>query len=365
MSQLWETLKKFTRKNRINRPLPVLKVNDVMIVDPSAVVNALGHCFSNISYRPPFLQHLTEMEVNFPDFHSDNQECYNERISFDELTEAVNKCGNTSVGPDSVHYAFLKHLDDIQLLELLKLYNYIWEERCFPASWTHSYIIPILKQGKPACEPHSYRPIQLTSCLCKVMERIISRRLTWYVEKEKLLSNFQCAFRKGRSTVDHIVRLESDIRRGFFFRQYTVAVFLDFKSAYNLVSPTALLTKMHSLGFRGRLMYFLKSYLGARSFQVKCGELSNTFIQETGLVQGGVISPLLFNIMINDIFDNIPDSFSYAIYADDCAVWTQGRGAARLVRSMQTTLDTLAEWAEHWGFTFTPAKCKAVIVRFF
>ena len=110
-------------------------------------------------------------------------------------------------------------------------------------------------------------------------------------------------------------------------------------------------------------MYFLQSYLGERSFQVKCGRLSNTYTQGTGLVQDGVISPILFNLMINDIFDTVSNDFSYAIYADDCTVWTQGRGIARLVRSMQTTLDALAEWAQNWGFTFTPSKCKAVVFR--
>ena len=367
MAQLWDILRRFTRKVRMNRPLPILKINDEVIDNPLDVGNALGQCFSEISstqhYCESFQDRLAEMRRDMPDFMSDDQECYNDLFTMAELKESIALCGNTSVGPDMIHYAFLKHLGDDQLQELLKFYNYLWREHCFPPEWMHSYIIPILKPGKPACSPLSYRPIQLTSCLCKVLERIIARRLMWYVESKQLLSTYQCAFRKGRSAVDHVVRLESEIRRGFFFHKYTLAVFLDFKSAYNLVSPLALLWKMYSLGFRGRLLYFLQSYLGERSFQVKCGRLSDVFRQETGLVQGGVISPLLFNLMIDDIFATVPNDFSFAMYADDCALWIQGRNLVRLVQLMQLALNDLSHWAEQWGFTFTPSKCQAVVFR--
>ena len=367
MAQLWDILRRFTRKARMNRPLPILRINDVVIDNPQDVVNVLGQCFSDISstqnYCESFQARLAELSRDLPDFMSDNQECYNYTFTMDELKESVALCGNTSVGPDMIHYAFLKHLDDDQLHEILKFFNYLWQEHCFPPEWTHSYIIPILKPGKPACSPLSYRPIQLTSCLCKVMERMIARRLMWYVESRHLLSPYQCAFRKGRSAVDHVVRLESEVRRGFFFNKYTLAVFLDFKSAYNLVSPLALLWKMYSLGFRGRLLYFLQSYLGERSFQVKCGCLSDIFRQETGLVQGGVVSPLLFNLMIDDIFTTLPPEFSFAMYADDCALWIQGRNLVRLLRLMQLALNDLSHWAQQWGFTFTPSKCQTVVFR--
>ena len=65
-------------------------------------------------------------------------------------------------------------------------------------------------------------------------------------------------------------------------------------------------------------------------------------------------------MMINDIFDGLPQEFSSAIYADDCTLWLQGRDAMTLADDMQQALDSLAEWANMWGFTFTPSKCKAV-----
>ena len=99
---------------------------------------------------------------------------------------SISLCGSTSIGPDMVHYAFLKHMDETQRHEILKLFTFLWEKQCYPVEWTKSHVIPILKPGKPAYEAKSYRPIQLTSCLCKVMERILARRLSWYVEKAGL-----------------------------------------------------------------------------------------------------------------------------------------------------------------------------------
>ena len=77
--------------------------------------------------------------------------------------------------------------------------------------------VQVPKPGKDTSEPSNYRPIALTSCIWKVMERMISSRLVWYLERNKLtcISPMQCGFRKQRSTTDHLVRLESFVREAF------------------------------------------------------------------------------------------------------------------------------------------------------
>ena len=76
-------------------------------------------------------------------------------------------------------------------------------------------MILIAKPGKDPTNPTNYRPIALTSCMCKTMERMISRRPVWYLESHKLLTNVQCVFRSRRSTVDHLVRFETFCREAF------------------------------------------------------------------------------------------------------------------------------------------------------
>ena len=367
VSRLWDIIRRFTKKLRFQRPLPVLKVGDHVIDDPLEVGNSLGQFFSDMSssqnYRPAFRERVRLMAEHVPDFSSNNDEIYNCDFTLDELNQAVTTSGNTSVGPDSLHYAFFKHMTQTELRELLKLFNYHWRTGIFPSEWRHSTLIPILKPGKPGEKVESYRPIQLTSCMCKLMERMIAKRLSWFVTHNNMISKYQSAFTRGRSTADHLVRLDSEIRRGFFYHKYTLATFLDLKNAYNLTSTTALLSKMHALGFRGRLMSFIQGYLQRRTFQVKNGVMSDIYEQENGLVQGGVISPILFNIMINDIFTNVSDDISVALFADDCSMWVQGRRILPLVEQMQAALNQVSGWTDRWGFTFSPQKCNAIIFR--
>ena len=163
--------------------------------------------------------------------------------------------------------------------------------------------------------------------------------------------------------MDHLLRLESQIRDGFLHHSTTIGIFLDLKSAYNRVSPSVLMHRLFDMGFRGNLMYFVQSYLSHRTFQVRCGVLSDTFSQEYGLVQGGVLSPMLFNIAINSMFNDIPRGVSYAIYADDCTIWTQGRQLSQLFHKSQQALHAVGEWALNNGFSFSAEKSTAVMFR--
>ena len=367
MSKLWDILRKFSHKTRTTKPYPVIIQQGYIIDDPKEVVNAFGVYFEELSssnnYTPAFRERERELTQNMPDFESESLEHYNMEFTFRELKYAISRSGSTSVGPDRVHYDFLRHMTDLQLQQLLKMYNYIWTHDVFPTSWRHSYVVPILKPGKNPDLVSSYRPIQLTSCTCKIMERMISKRLSWCIERYELLSKYQCAFRPRRSTADHLVRLDSHIREGFLHHASTLAVFLDIKSAYNLVNPSVLLHRMYHVGFRGHIMHFIQNFLKERTFQVRSGTLSDTYKQDNGIVQGGVISPILFNLAIDSLVDELPQGIQYAVYADDITIWVQGRRVPKLIRKMQRALIKVGEWSKANGFTFSSQKSNAILFR--
>ena len=105
----------------------------------------------------------------------------------------------------------MKEIPLRKLPSLLVFYNYIWENG-FPHQWRTAVVIPILKMGKPAKEIESHRPIVLTSCMCKVMERMVRARLQQFLESEKILAKHQSGFQAGHSTMDALSRLETDVR---------------------------------------------------------------------------------------------------------------------------------------------------------
>ena len=93
--------------------------------------------------------------------------------------------------------------------------NNIWESGDLPSIWKLATVVPIPKPSKDHTDPINYRPIALTSCVCKTLERMVNDRLVWFLESNGLLANIQCGFRQGRSTLDHLVRFESFVRIGF------------------------------------------------------------------------------------------------------------------------------------------------------
>ena len=131
----------------------------------------------------------------------------------------------------------------------------------FPESWKIATIIPILKPGKDNTNPSHYCPIALTSCLCKTVERMVNKRLVWYLESNKLITNTQCGFRKRRSTIDNVVKLETSIRKANIQKHF-IAVFFDLEKAYETMWRFRIVKDLHILGLQGNLPNFIKSFFG-------------------------------------------------------------------------------------------------------
>ena len=161
-------------------------------------------------------------------FKSQNNEIYNTDFNLDELVEAIQLSHDSATGPDEIHYQMLKHLPDTSLETLLNIFNYIKTSGKFPEDWQYATIIPIPKPGKDSVKPNNYTPIVLTNCLCKTLERMINKRLTWFLESNNHISWFQSGFRSDRSTTDNLVRLETFICDAFIKKEHVVTVLVIF-----------------------------------------------------------------------------------------------------------------------------------------
>lgn len=117
-----------------------------------------------------------------------------------ELARAIadSKPGK-AVGADKISCEMLKHLGKVACQKLLGFINYTWETGRLPNQWKQATITPLLKAGKSASDPSSYRPISITSCVGKLAERMVHKRLYWYIECENLLDPDQSGFRSKRS----------------------------------------------------------------------------------------------------------------------------------------------------------------------
>ncbi|GFT99247.1 transposable element Tcb2 transposase [Trichonephila clavipes] len=216
--QLW---KKVKAANGIYREFsfPILQTSDSVFSSPDEIANILGETFQSVSstasYNSRFLEIKRQAERSPIIFSTSSFFPYNCDFTMTELQKALLQAHNTSPGPDGITYTMLRHLNPNSLANILFLFNRVWKEHCFPSNWREAIVIPILKPGKVTTDPLSYRPIALTSCFCKTFERRVNSRLVYVLEKEKCISPLQSGFRKGRSTLDNLVFLESQIRNAF------------------------------------------------------------------------------------------------------------------------------------------------------
>lgn len=137
---------------------------------------SLGH--EGLREREELLK-ADEWKLNYV---GERNRSYNAFFSLKELKDAVKTGLNTTPGQDGISYELLKHLEEGALEEMLALYNYVWEAGMLPTKWKHALVVPILKPGKDPSSPSSYRPIALTSVMCKVIERMVTNRLMHFLE---------------------------------------------------------------------------------------------------------------------------------------------------------------------------------------
>lgn len=115
------------------------------------------------------------------------------------------------------------------------------------------------------------------------------------------------------------------------------------------------------MGIGGRVFNWIKDFLSGRSIQVKIGkELSNSYVIENGTSQGSVISPLLFNLMINYIFSEVDIGIGRSLFADDGAMWKRGRNIKYTVSKTQKAIRQAEQWSIRWGFRFSKEKSQVL-----
>ena len=154
-----------------------------------------------------------------------------------------------------------------------------------------------IKPGKDSSEPNNYRPIALTSCLCKTLERIINTILTRFLETNNHISRLQSGFRCDRSTTDNLNRLETFIRDVSIEKEHVVAVYFDVEKAYDTTWRYDILKDIHKLKLRGRLPSFIKCFLADRTMQVRVGSsLSDYYDKLEGVPEGGLLSTTLLEL---------------------------------------------------------------------
>ena len=259
-----------------------------------------------------------------------------------ELMQAIQHGKATAPGSDGITYDILNCLMRVRGNPLLTLFNMSYNTGELPDYWKHATIVPI---PKPA-DPDAARPISLTSCYCKMMERIILKRLLFRIEDQ--LHDGLHGFMKGRSTTGCITSFLANKRA-----KYTV--FLDLKSAFDKANRLIILHELCNMGVHGKLLAWIQNYLSNRTASVFFqGKQSRIQKLELGTPQGGVLSPTLFNVLMNIIAKAaLPQGAVCISYADDVLI------QAPTHNKMQAALHVIGDVCKNIGLVISTIITKA------
>lgn len=363
IGDVWKKVKKIVGRTSPSMATNIL-VKGKSLSDVAEITEAIAEYYEEVSssnnYDPSFQQAKHALEIPL-DFSSRLKLSYNNPFTQKDFENALASVGNTSPGPDKISYEIIRQLPKQAKLELLKLYNQIWHTSTYPRKWREADIIPLLKPGKDPTLTSSYRPISLTNCMGKLLEKMVSTRLVWCLERYNHLSPCQMGFRKNRSTIDNMVILENAIQNNFALRQHLVAVFFDIEKAYDMTWRYGILQTLHKWGYRGNLPLFIQSFLSDRKFRVRIGSITSTkYKLENGIPQGSTLSVNLFIIAVNNLIRSIDGEISRTLYVDDLCIFISARSISEIELKLQSEIDEIVDRGDRLGFRFSASKTRCV-----
>ena len=355
--EAWTLLSNLSGENRKQNPAPIQTETETATSD-FRKTEIFNKAFAKVSKaeKKTTLDRGLEKVLHEKEQQTTNESTFLEPLTLTELTNSMKKLKKKKApGPDKIHNEMLLNLGQKGKEVLLALYNKTWEHGLIPTPWKLATINPILKKGKRADQPGSYRPISLTSCVGKLAERMVNNRLYWWLESSGIINMNQAGFRAKSRTEDQLFRLTQRILDGFQKEEHTAAVFIDLQQAYDRVWRKGLFLKMQNLGIRGNLYNWIKSFLTDRLIQTKMNNsLSSKSVLEEGLPQGSSLSCTLFLIFINDLPEVLKSEI--ALFADDLVIWRTSNSTIINQRRLQEDLTNLETYCNLWKLKVNSSK---------
>ena len=263
---------------------------------------------------------------------------------------------NKSPGHDKMHPRFLKELANHIAIPLSVLFNKSLKEGAHK-SWLRATIAAIFKKGIKS-SPNNYRPVSITSVISKVMESIVRDAILDHLMKHNILSDPQHGFVPGRDCMTQLLLCLEDWTKMIDDNEDFDVIYTDFAKAFDSVAHQRLLVKLESIGIKGDLLNWIRSFLSGREQCVKVNGVTSGWKKVlSGIPQGSVIGPLLFVIFINDMPNEVKFNLC-KLFADDCKLY--GRVDSSGENKMQLDVTNLENWSRKWQLPFNATKCKVM-----
>ena len=277
-----------------------------------------------------------------------------------QILEKIDKLNQASApGPDKIPARLLKEVKDYVTKPLAIIFNRSMAESSVPDNWRQANVTPIHKKGTKGLAAN-YRPVSLTSIICKLMESVIRDNLTKHLHENLLIAASQHGFMKHKSCLTNLLEFLETVTSALDDNECMDLIYLDFAKAFDKVPRQRLLAKLRAHGIDGKLLKWCEAWLTDRTQRVVLNGSYSSWAQVlSGVPQGSVLGPVMFIIFINDIDQAVKTISIILKFADDTKVGQHIRSPQDQI-ALQQALDNLHSWTQTWGMEFNADKCKVM-----
>lgn len=247
--------------------------------------------------------------------------CFNFRpVSKESIEEIMSNLKSGSPGCDGINLKMLAYITPHLSDYITFIINKSLSTGMFPSRWKLAHVVPIPKLSNPS-QLNDFRPISILPLLSKILEKIVAKQLTTYVNEYSILPSTQSGFRSDHSTTTALLHVTDDIIKSWDDNKATCLILLDYSKAFDTIDHGTLLKKLKFFGLGDSAINFFNSYLSGRQQRV-CYNGNKSMVSQVfrGVPQGSVLGPLLFSIYTAD-FSTFLLNLNCHQFADDTQVY--------------------------------------------
>ena len=281
-------------------------------------------------------------------------------ISMTDINNAVSKCKDKiSRTPENVPAYFIKRILPAIRKPLHFIFNTSLKFNKIPVQWKSALVVPIYKKGDRN-RVNNHRPVSLTSSFSRIFESILVNKIMEHLLSNNLLTSQQFGFIPNRSTSSQLLTTSFEWIYNLSNNLETDIIYTDVSKAFDTVSHPKLINTLKAFHIDSSVINWIKNFLSKRTQQVVINDTISSPVEiYSGVPQGSVLGPCIFNIFYNDIVSDcvgpINTSGNICLFADDMKLFSTDPN------NLQVSLDLFSEWTLSRQLNPAPSKC--VVLR--